>query len=1311
MLLKNCRQWLMAFACSAALFLPHCAAAQSFAISSAGFTLQHNETLPPIPLRGYGTVAADNALYAARSGSPVAVLSISCADAAHARLMLAKYASDLHCLGGVSDETLHSGKHAWKAYHAGGQGWIVAGRNGRKLAVVSSPSNAGLAGALASCPGVISPAFSQDTSAVIPMYLDKFDKYGFSFWYQPGSSPQGQGDTYDPFKQDLQYAKKMGVGLQNMLDPDYADSAENLANFASTGWVTDADRLLGVPTFIQFGGGTAGALWLANRWPEQIQQHAPGFTGDWYGNYGTYMGGPPAHISYSSGPAEDAENAIIARMVKHYSDYPTVTGYLEPHGEMGQSPVDLFLEYGAVADANYRRYLRQKYETVQAVNQRWFGGTLTLKSWEDVHLPEVAHFLGWGPQAVDLSGLWKIGYEDSLSADAKMQWTQPGYDDGKWPGAEEPGNDLVYFLPKKPALFRRSFSLSQNDLRRLNANGKVYLYVWDMNGPQDAILKAALNGQVMPDHKLPFARPDWTSYDVTSAVHEGQNLLALRLPQGFIGYKVYLSPDAPHNFPYLGPGRNAQWIDFRDFVAWSRISQMRGTMQAMRRADPDKFIKLMAPGMMEDLEKEAAADYGAYFHDTGGMSAFFFDDLPALLRSVGKPMSIEPSQGEQNADIMANVFGKNVTEGTNAIDYFPNLGDVTWNPGMKQWFEAHQPIIHLLGKYHMETAHVAVMHSIRTARLTDYPFTPGVRDADLLDWDVEDHLPYPRDDIVDSDFANGIADKYSFVIDANTTMMDASLLKHIEAWVRRGGTFMTYGETGRDSPDAPDSWPISALTGYSVKMPAVDAAGNPTNWGPITAVPGQTVLKDPIWSRGVNAAGPELTKVAPECQNILTWNNGSIAMGIRPLGKGCVISVAERTDQGSMLWSQFNNENTLFRDLLSWRGLLEPNPHADIPGRTVPFVSNNGLYDVTVVWGENVKQPSKMTLSFPGRKAPAALRDVVTGAALTGQRKGDETVYPGLTIQPGETRGYLAACRPITQAALEWISLQRSWWAGTMAPPPPPPAFQPSGHTIDLTQDWSLKPLGIKEDAKVALAANSRHWETIPLGIWNYPNHPDLTRGIVKKTFSIPAAWQGKGRIWWNFYDPNAVNFLPPFKAQVYLDGQPFWQSNSLYDMPAQDVTNKMPPGQHTLAIVDQVDKPPVGALVDSWIEFVPPPNITQDLSGQWTPSTDGLTYTAPISVPGPVTAAFLQRTFMTDPRGAKNDVFVYFESPGNLITVEGVLINRHFLAHNGPRGAQFQLNLTPWLHRDAPNSITIIHSNYPLKTVELRYYAPGAYP
>ena len=240
------------------------------------------------------------------------------------------------------------------------------------------------------------------------------------------------------------------------------------------------------------------------------------------------------------------------------------------------------------------------------------------------------------------------------------------------------------------------------------------------------------------------------------------------------------------------------------------------------------------------------------------------------------------------------------------------------------------------------------------------------------------------------------------------------------------------------------------------------------------------------------------------------------------------------------------------------------------------------------------------------------------------------------------------------------------------------------------------------------MSADAHRWEVRPLGVWNYPNHPDLTRGIARKTFTVPAAWQGTGRIRWNFYGVDGVNFFPPYDAQITLDGKPLWSSHSLYDMATMDVTDKFTPGPHTLAMVNRTDKPPVGPLQNSWIEFVPTPGLTQDLSGPWATSKDGLVYDAPIAVPGTSNAHFLQRTMTPDPKGDGDDAYLYVESPGILMGVQGVLVNDRFLPHNGQRGTEFLLNVTPWLRRGAANTITIIGSNYPLKTVEMRYYAPG---
>ena len=78
----------------------------------------------------------------------------------------------------------------------------------------------------------------------------------------------------------------------------------------------------------------------------------------------------------------------------------------------------------------------------------------------------------------------------------------------------------------------------------------------------------------------------------------------------------------------------------------------------------------------------------------------------------------------------------------------------------------------------------------------------------------------PAHIVVERDFARGNADQYHVIFDANTVFMDETLIDRIEAWVRRGGTFVTsaQGQTGRHTPEEADVWPISRLTGYRVKM-------------------------------------------------------------------------------------------------------------------------------------------------------------------------------------------------------------------------------------------------------------------------------------------------------------------------------------------------------------------------------------------------------------------------------------------------------------------------------------------------------------
>jgi hypothetical protein len=1260
----------------------------------AGMTELRRSELPDMPLRGYGSLGGEFVEYALAGGKGTAsVLRLRCATAEKAGITLGKYRSDLRSLGGVTESTVKLRGNAIPVALIDGCGAILAARQNRTVVIVTAPVAAELETLLDALK--LDLAADLDFSgAPVPYFLDKFDRWGFGFWCNPPlKAPKKQEATYD-VREKFDWAKKMGVGLQIDVYLNSTVSAAGILEDKSKRWAIELAREMGIPVTVQMQS-QAAPQWIANRFADEMVMKVPQFIGSWSGGingYNGFFGSQANNLGWISVKGKDQLLADHYQPVRRYGGFTNVLGYGEWHGEVGSAAQAKFMDYGPVADARYRDWLRGKYGKPATVDQRWSGGRGRIKNWDDIRLPEPAEFLGWGEEAVDLKGEWRRELVEKLPAEAKDKWDVPDLDDSGWQKIVAPGDDRQIFREKRraPTIFRRTFELTDEQLARVKVGGKVWLYAWTLE-TGGTTMEIAVNGQRLPAKTYP-THISWVAFEVGGLLRSGTNHVALRLPWGKLSYRVYLSPEAPRCYPDLGPEQNARWVDYCDFIAWLREDGLRRSVEAIRREDPDKAIKLYSPQDHVDIMKMLGEEYGCYVHDTGGMTGNWIDRLPSLSRSSGLPFSLEPGNPAYDLPSLKAFFSNWLTEGLNAIDYFMDIGDILWRPDLKAWFEARQPLVHLFGKYHGPRAEVAVLEGVRSRRLTAFPWD-SFRPTALL-WGHRNRglgtlggVPNPRDLINESDFARGNAQKYKVIIDDATLVMDEALIDRIEAWVRAGGIFVTQGHTGRHTPEIPDAWPINRLTGYK-------PVGYNDN-SRVAPVDGQTVFADPAWSKrdahrpAVGGAGVFLEKVAPECEDILMWEDGKIAMGMRPLGKGKVIAMGTAMPRVATGWTE----------LLRWCGVDVPAAPQAAGCRTAHFVSNNGLYDVYVVSAVFIKEPSTVTLTVPGNRT--TMRDILADSNVTGVIAGNNTSFPGLKIEPMETYVFLAPRPGIAAAPLEWINLQRDWWKGTRAPAPAP-KLRPWQNTLPLDADWAFRPLPSEMKDAVALAGadvDDHAWDRMDIGVWYGTKYPDTKRGIFRKRFSVPDNWRSQGQTWlWIRGASPGYPTLPPGKMQVYLDGKPVTGGEHGYI--CENITARLTPGEHTLAVATETLSVIGGIVGNVWLEHVPEPAARQSLAGDW----NG------VQLPGKTKMARdqVRRTFVPDPAMKGKRALLWIETEGDTVArffLNGRMINRDFA------GRHAMVDITPFLQYDRPNDLSLM-SQYPqhtteVKVVEIRYYDP----
>ncbi len=366
---RTARSWWPAIALLAGLARMVAAADPTLTIDAASTLVTLQRTFSEVPLRGYGTVSGR--LW--NGGSAGTVLEIRCASAARAQLTQAKYLSDLQLLPGVEAGTLSMGGPRWGAaalslHQVKDQGVVMALRAGSTLFIAAAAERMGLQQLLAGAFAGSAAGVATAAEVGVPMWLDRFDRHGFRFYYAPFTVPPAERmadgakpATYD-FTRDFAFAKDSGAGLVLWSTQSMQGASEGVTNANWWGWVERWAEPLGLPIGINLSAYNYDLPnWVANRFRSQLAQPMPQYLGDSMsiaGGRGT--GGKVGELAWGATAARDAMFGSLQQVVRRFAKEPNVISWLEPHGEFYQGG-DAFMGYGPAVDATFREYLQGRY--------------------------------------------------------------------------------------------------------------------------------------------------------------------------------------------------------------------------------------------------------------------------------------------------------------------------------------------------------------------------------------------------------------------------------------------------------------------------------------------------------------------------------------------------------------------------------------------------------------------------------------------------------------------------------------------------------------------------------------------------------------------------------------------------------------------------------------------------------------------------------------------------------------------------------------------------------------------------------------
>lgn len=1275
------------------------------------------------PLRGFATVGGETVCWTSPAGEEVWITLLTCESPTHASIALSKYLSDLTSRGQVERQDVSWPEGKATVHGLNGYGVVVAAQIASQVVIVGSDRSeelrAGCAGLkLLGQTRVFTPATPH------PVWLDAYQRYAVNSFDRLLTRLSND----DPFERLFDFCKEYGIGLMPHIDWGRFEIEDGVFDFSQLRWSESYASVRNIP-WTQMMITDAMPLWLVNQHPEYAMQRDPETH---LGTWSTWDSVGNRHAS----PALDAPYAYAARwakaLVERARRNPMLTGYYLGDGWPGAEDAyhgydTQYYDYSENGQQSFRGFLRRERRLSLAdVGRRWYDDEKRFYSWEEVTLPHWSEVVGYGAGVFDLAEGWRWQAVPKEEQESPKDWFAESYDDSEWVRMAPRCSVENLCLPAVPARLRCKFSVPQAWLDREKTDVHLCAQLWSMLPGGSYELPVYLNGKLLrPLYVLGGEiNPLNVAVNVTGTLRPGGNLLALMVPQGRLYGPVFFRHDLPKRYPYLGRGLNQRWCDFRDWQEWHLMRGAERMLRTVRALDPERPIVMSGPNIQGAGEHTARLFecYGAGGEFTGS-PAFLFPWHKGLGYVYGRPGCSEEGGTTDDLQQQAKQLGWLLTMAHLKYYQYWCVENFYWPEKKLRFFKENLPIYRALGKFDWAQPQIALFKSSLTHR-----YFYNVRPEPPWSFDLGrgelQSLGLTNVYVTEHELLNGRVRDYPALWDLGSQILSPEVVAALEEYVRQGGTFVAIHLTGQHLPAEPDVWPISRLTGFSVK--GQRRGTKLTLQRDCWLLPRhqrQTYISDGVaidWL-GKDRIGADVSLKAQSegTRALATWEDGTVAIGERRLGKGRVVILGSGFWRGAQdvrgVWLTREQSAELLDDMMDGLGLYRPVRYDERRLWMADCITNDGRDRWITAFNTSFDQLITPTIHITCPRKPERILEVISGQPLPFTYERGEAILTGQTLAPLQ-KWILQIKRASLGAAVpHWFEWQRKYWDKLPESTLPP---MPRDNSLDLYANWKFKLLDTTADQATDTdwarpGFDDESWQRMDLGMWETQGVQGQGIGRYRKTFTVPAQWKGQQVFVW----VGGYEWLTWWgRGRLYVNGERLfdWQTG----WPRTDLTDRLKPRENLLALeIDGHDSRGHNGLIGTVALYTRPKwAATFELHGQGMEYASNLTPRKPVDIPGTFSGQSLAINFEVPSSWKGKRVWLQVETGLTSPWIVAAVCNESVITRYHPTGNLFEWIISPDLKFGGSNRLRLMSlngtglsedKNLPVKAIRLLVEEP----